>query len=271
MLSPIQEKLLQMLSWFHNYCAENEIRYYAVGGTMIGAMRHKGFIPWDDDIDIAVPRKDYVKLINAFKETIDGFLLESPYSGNRDYLYSYSKLYDTSTTLIEKTRTPCKRGVYIDVFPLDGVGNSLKEAQAAYQKMDKKNMMLMTRTCVIRNDRSWYKNASIILARMIPRVLLDDKELSISVDRIASRISYEDSVYVANMMGAYRFKEITLREYFGKPKLYQFEGIEIYGPEKADEYLTEIYGDWRQLPPEEKRYTKHDFVTLDLEKSYMDE
>ncbi len=269
MLSPIQEKLLEMLKWFHGYCVKNRISYYAIGGTMIGAMRHKGFIPWDDDIDIAVPRKDYVKLIQTFTGVVDGYLLESPYSENLDYLYSYSKLYDTRTTLIEKTRVPCKRGVYIDVFPLEGIGDSLDEAQRAFRKFDRKNMILMTRTCVIRKDRSWYKNASILAARMIPNILLNDKKLSISVDKVATNMNDDDSIYVANLMGTYRAKEITLREYFGQPTLYQFEDIEIYGPEKYDEYLTSIYSNWRELPPVEKRYTKHDFVILDLENSYL--
>lgn len=269
MLSPIQVKLLEMLKWFHDYCIKEGISYYAVGGTMIGAMRHHGFIPWDDDIDIAIPRKDYNRLIRIFTNVIDGYVLESPYSGNPDYLYSYAKLYDTRTTLVEKTRVPCKRGVYIDVFPLDGIGNSYDEALSLFRKFDKKNMFLMTRTCVIRNDRSWYKNASIIAARAIPNFIVNDKKLSIAVDRLAESINEDVSKYVANFMGAYRAKEITLREYFGKPTLYQFEGIEIYGPEMYDEYLTNIYKNWRELPPENKRYTKHDFVVFDLEKSYL--
>lgn len=270
MLNSMQEKLLEMLKWFHNYCVNNNIQYYAVGGTMIGAMRHHGFIPWDDDIDIAVPRKDYNRLIHEFTNIIDGYLLESPYSGNYDYLYSYAKLYDTRTTVVENTRVPCKRGVYIDIFPLDGIGNTYEDAKRYFDKFDKRNMFLMTRTCVIRSDRSWYKNASIIAARAIPNFILDDKKLSISVDQMAASLNDEKSVYVANLMGAYRSKEITLREYFGHPTLYSFEGIKIYGPEKYDEYLQGIYKNWRELPPEDKRNTKHDFVVFDLEKSYIE-
>ena len=70
-------------------------------------------------------------------------------------------------------------------------------------------------------------------------------------------------------MGAYREKEIVKREFFGTPTLYEFENIEIYGPEKYDQYLTNIYGNWRMLPPEGKRYTKHDFLEFDLEKPYL--
>ena len=268
MLNQIQRKLLDMLCWFHNYCIENEITYYAVGGTMIGSLRHKGFIPWDDDIDIAIPRKDYMRLIKVFKGIKDGYILESPYDMNNDYLYSYSKLYDTRTTLVEKTRKPCKRGVYIDIFPLDGIGNTFNEAVDNFKKIDRKNMLLMAKTCVVRKDRAWYKNASIYVARLIPNFLCEDKQLSISIDQSASSINKDNSIYVANLMGAYRFKEITKREYFGTPTLYSFENIKIFGPEKYDKYLSGIYGNWRQLPPIEKRYTKHDFIAFDLNKPY---
>ncbi len=268
-MNNIQTILLNMLKWFHKYCSSHSIRYYAVGGTMIGAMRHRGFIPWDDDIDIAIPRKDYNRLIRDFNNVVDGYLLESPYSGNEDFLYSYAKLYDTNTTLVEKNRKPCKRGIYIDVFPLDGIGNTLSEAQKAFRKVDRKNMLLMTRTCVIKNDRSWYKNASISISRMIPQYIINDKKLSIAIDQMASGINDDNSIYVANLMGAYRSKEITKREYFGKPTLYTFEDTEIYGPEKYDEYLTNIYNDWRKVPPNDKQQTKHDFEYLDLDKSFF--
>lgn len=268
-MNSLQEKLLAMLDWFHSYCVNNNIQYYAAGGTMLGAMRHHGFIPWDDDIDIVIPRKDYKRLIHSFTDIIDGYLLESPYSGNSDYLYSYAKLYDTRTTLVEKTKIACKRGVYIDIFPLDGVGNTYEEARTNFKKFDRKNMFLMTRTCVIRNDRSWCKNASILAARLIPSFIINDKNLAISVDKIAAKLNDDAAIYVANLMGAYRMKEITLREYFGSPTLYPFEGMEIYGPEKYDEYLSGIYSNWRELPPEDKRYTKHDFLVFDLENSYL--
>ncbi len=269
MLSPLQQKLLEMLTWFCNYLDKHQVRYYAIGGTLLGAVRHEGFIPWDDDIDIGIPRDDYMKLIKIFSEPVDGYFLESPYSGNADYLYSYAKLYDTQTTLVEHTKTLCKRGIYIDVFPIDGIGNSMEEAQNNFKMFDKKNMFLMMRTCVVRKERSWYKNASILIARCIPPFLINDKKLSLEVDKIAQSINQEDSKYVANLMGTYRLKEITKREYFGTPISYKFENIEIYGPEKYDEYLTNIYKNWRQLPPEDKRKTAHDFITIDLNKSYI--
>lgn len=268
-MTPIQEKLLSMLSWFHDFCVANNIRYYAAGGTVIGAMRHKGFIPWDDDVDVVVPRDDYNRLIRLFNKKIDHYILESPYTGNNDYLYAYAKLYDIDTTLIEKAHFKCRRGIYIDVFPLDGIGMSIEEATLNFNKVDRKNMLLMTRTCALQKDRSIYKNLAIILSRLVPNVFLNNKLLCIKIDQLACKIHTKDSRYVANLMGTYRSREIVEADCFGKPILSIFENIQIYCPENYDKYLGTIYGNWRELPPKEKRCTKHNYVEFDLNKPYM--
>lgn len=117
---------IEMLKSFHEFCKENALRYYIIGGTAIGALRHHGFIPWDDDIDLGMPRKDYNKLISTYnkKRTNDRYILESPYTKNKDYCYTYSKLYDSKTLLVEKLKKEFVRGVFIDIFPIDGVGAS---------------------------------------------------------------------------------------------------------------------------------------------------
>ena len=125
MLNPLQQKLLGMLTWLIKYIDDNNIRYYIIGGTMLGAVRHEGFIPWDDDIDIAVPRNDYERLIDLLKSPVDHYVIESPKGEAEDYVYSYAKLYDLNTSMTELARKNVKRGVYIDIFPLDGIGNSL--------------------------------------------------------------------------------------------------------------------------------------------------
>lgn len=270
-MTEYQIKLCKMLQWFHKYCEDNNLLYYAIGGTVLGAARHKGFIPWDDDIDIALPRDDYEKLIMLSKKNTGKYRLESPYSGNEDYIYAYAKLYDTSTTLIEKSKKTCKRGIYIDIFPLDGIGNNYNQAKCNFRRYDRNNMLLMMRTCSVRKSRSWYKNISIIMARIIPSFLINEKKLVLKMDKIAKSISSDNALYVANLNGTYREKEIIEKRIFGKPRLYDFEDFKIYGPEFYDEYLSLIYGDWRKLPPEEKRKSLHDYVELNLTKSYLDE
>ena len=260
-MTELQNKLLEILTWFIKFLEDNNITYYAVGGTLLGAVRHKGFIPWDDDVDIAIPRPEYNRLIKIFNKKREHYVLETPYDGNKDYLYTYSKLYDTNTTLVERQRKPLKRGVFIDIFPLDGAGNSYEEALSFYKKNNKSNSLLIAKTCAIRKQRKWYKNILIILARLIPFVNL--KNLSLKVDNGFSRKGYEENLYVSNFCGSYRTKEINEKRIFGKPQEFEFENIKIKGPEYPNEYLNRIYGDWKELPPTEKRGVQHSFLKID--------
>jgi lipopolysaccharide cholinephosphotransferase len=267
MLNPLQQKLLGMLTWLIKYIDDNNIRYYIIGGTMLGAVRHEGFIPWDDDIDIAVPRNDYERLIDLLKSPVDHYVIESPKGEAEDYVYSYAKLYDLNTSMTELARKNVKRGVYIDIFPLDGIGNSLEEGYANYKKIDRANMLLAMRTCAYRKGRKWWKNIAVFIGGMLP---INSKKLARKLDRLCSDHNFDDYQFVGFLASVYRSREIMRKEWYGTPTSYKFEGLIVYGPEKYEEYLTQLYGDWRKLPPKEKRYSAHTFADIDLNKSYSD-
>ena len=261
--------LIEMMKWFHEFCYENNLRYYALGGTMLGAMRHNGFIPWDDDIDVGMPRKDYEKLATLLqKSNQKRYILETPKTKAKDYYYQFSKLYDTNTTLIENTKYKIKRGIYLDIFPLDGVGNNLKESRIYAEKIYKLDNLLMLKTSGFRKGRSLYKNLAIFLFRFIP---INSKNILHKLIKKCAEKDFDEYLYIGNLMGAWRFKEVMPRKYMGNPKLYKFENIEIFGVEDAEAYLTSLYGNWRQLPPEEKRTTHHDYIECNLHKSYLEE
>ncbi len=273
MLNSLQEKLLGLLKWFDGFCRKENLRYYIIGGTCIGAARHQGFIPWDDDADVGMPRSDYEKLVSLFEERensiIDGFMLETGKSDAKDFYYTFGKLYDTTTTMTEKTRFNCRRGVYIDVFPLDGMGDTREESLKHFSKIDRKNMFLMTRVCAVEKRRSFYKNAAIVLSRLIPPFIVNDKKLVRKIDEMSAEKDFDKCNYVCNTASTYRSREIMERRIFGTPTEYPFEGEMLYGPENYDEYLTTLYGNWRELPPKEKQVAHHDFIELDLEKSFL--
>lgn len=267
-LSPLQAKLLDMLKWFHAFCEQHQLRYYALGGTMLGAARHQGFIPWDDDVDVGMPRKDYQRLQQLLKNQTGRYILEYP-GMKEDYFYPFSKLYDTTTTLVENTKNHLKRGIYLDIFPLDGLGNSLEEARHRYKPISKRLNLLLSRTTGIRKGRHWAKNLAVLLARMIPNFLLGNKQLLRNIDTLCQKYDFDTCSYGGNFLGAWRFKEIMPRAVMGTPTLYTFEDMQVYGAQDYNGYLTHLYGNWRQLPPKEKQVTHHDFIALDLGKSYI--
>lgn len=258
--------LVDMLKWFHNFCKENSLRYYIVGGTMLGAARHKGFIPWDDDIDVAMPDADYKKLAELLKDAEGRYVLETPDSSANDYFYSFSKLYDTQTTLVENTKYQVKRGIYLDIFPLVGMGNTEEEGLKKFKNIEKTNNLLISKVTGLRKGRSFLKNAVVALFRFVP---LNEKKLLKKLVNSYFENSWDDCLWGGNPVGAWRFKEIMPTEIMGNPTIYTFEGTEVYGVEKYDEYLTHLYGNWRELPPEEKRVSHHDYVYCNLHEGYM--
>lgn len=269
-LSDLQMALLPMLDWFHKFCVENHLRYYVIGGTMLGAARHQGFIPWDDDIDVGMPRKDYEKFMELCgNKSFDCFYVESINTKNTDFYYGYGKIYDTRTTLVENTRYKIKRGIYLDVFPLDGAGNSKEEAVKIYKHIKKKIDLLGTKTFALRKQRKLHKNIAILLGRFIPEWIINSKRLMIDIDNLCKKYDYDEYMFVANFWGNWGIREVVPVSVMGTPKLYSFEGLEVFGVEYPDEYLSIVYGNWRKLPPAEKQITHHDYLLLDLNLGYV--
>ena len=270
-MTELQSKLLDMFKWYHNLCEEQGLIYFALGGTALGAVRHNGFIPWDDDIDVGMPRKDYEKLKEISKEISNNskYRLEFPLE-NKDFTYPYGKIYDTTTTLIENTRYKAKRGIYIDIFPIDGIGNTLEESLCNFKPIDNKINILCTRVCALRKERKFYKNAAILLSRCITEKIWGFQRIMHQIDIMSKQYAYDKYDYVANVAGNWHEKEIMKKNWIGNRKIYKFEDCEIYCVEDIHSYLTRMYGDYMKLPPVEKRVTHHDYITMDLEKSYID-
>ncbi len=267
-MTELQSRLLEMLEIFHRLCVEAGLSYYVLGGTALGAERHNGFIPWDDDVDVGLPRPDYERL-KELTQARDMGVYRFEYPGEeKDFVYPYGKMYDTRTTLIENTRYQTKRGIYIDIFPLDGLGDNEENSLAHFRKIDRLVNLLCCKTCGIREGRKLYKNLAIRVIRCVPDGLLSAKKLALSIEAQSKKYAYEESQYVANCVGNWHEREIVRREWLGTPRLGKFQGIDVLCPENADAYLTAIYGNWRVVPPAEKQVSHHDYVMIDLHKPY---
>jgi lipopolysaccharide cholinephosphotransferase len=257
----IQTKLLELMIDFHEVCNKHKINYYMLGGTMLGAVRHQGFIPWDDDMDVGIPREDYKKLLSLPQNAWPDYLhLKTP-NNSKDLIFPYSKLMNRNTTLIEDRLDGIVGGVYIDVFPLDGAGNSFIEAKMRYY-------VFYWKLGLLYNNQD-YGNKRTILRKLVQGYSRKQKvtKLFINAQKNMDRIEWDNN-YIGNFAGAWGLKEFMPREYMGNPTLYKFEDSFFYGAEKADLYLKSLYGDYMQLPPIEKRISHHNLKYLDLETPY---
>lgn len=268
-MTELKTKLLDMFKWFHDFCIEKQITYYALGGTLLGAVRHKGFIPWDDDIDVGLPRNDYNRLIKEMKNVQGKYILETPEQCGDGFVYSYCKLYDTETTLIENTRYRTKRGIFLDIFPLDGIGNTEEESLQNFRVIEQKQNLINTKICALRKERKLYKNIAILLGRCIPSWIFDWRHEVKVVNELCASRAFDEYKFCGNLMGNWHEKEIARHEWFGTPILLNFEDAQILAPCNYDKYLTQVYGDYMTPPPIEKQKTHHDYLALDLNTSYL--
>lgn len=248
-IKSVQKIELDMLKILHSICKENELNYYAVGGTLLGAIRHNGFIPWDDDIDLAMPRKDFERFIKIAQDILPEHLKLSYSELNLNTL----QLTDIRTKVIKgKKETP----LYIDIFPLDGfpcngLQKFIHEKRILFRRMLCKLSVVNLMTD---RDRGRFENLIVSLGKFFNTdKLLNTKEELKKLHCIIKKYPYEASSLVGNVLGRYRNREIVPREFFGSPVLRTFEDVEISCPEKSEDYLECIYGDYMKLPPIEEQ------------------
>ncbi len=249
---------LELLTYIHSFCEENGLHYYMAWGTVLGAVRHKGFIPWDDDLDIAIMREDYDKLI-SLSDKIDSRYTLACSQHTPGYQYSFAKL-EHNGTRIEEFNYPKGRhgGIYIDIFPLDGVPSDRTEQK----KLVWRNVFWKIKSNALHGYRTgiWYLKWFWPFLGFFMR-LRYGKDTSLFHKKWESAFMSptDDSEWVADLFGA-DLDGFVPKELFGKPTLTEFEGRLFYGPEKAERYLEYLYGDWRKLPPADKRHAAHGFT-----------
>lgn len=248
-----------ILKQFHNYCTLNDIHYSLGYGTLLGAIRHKGFIPWDDDIDVMLTRDQYNKLIKTFPPLIDehyGLLsLERDKKWNRPY----AKMYDKRTLIFERTAEQVEgQGIGIDIFPIDKISDnkiicSIINATGAFL-----NYMDIIKTLIWGHFNSRVKN--IFLATF--KALLypvSKRSIAQMESYVAQFCQTKECTYSAYICEGLNARKKFRSDIFTSYTEALFEGERFESISDADTYLTAVYGDYMQLPPEEKRITHHAF------------
>lgn len=251
MFEELREIQLQMMDKVHEFCESHNIRYSLGGGTLLGAVRHKGYIPWDDDLDIMLPRPDYDRFIREFEGVYKDLNIQ--HLGNDDTCYiPFAKVYDNRTVLIEKDK---RNGVYIDVFPVDG----LPEEQyiCGYIEQWKKYIHKIQYTT------KFYKlnNSKIKQIKYYLKKLLYPSRKKIISDfyRFLTLNKYGSAVNAGAICGIYAEKELMPFSVFECYITLPFEGRIYKAISDYDAYLRKHYGDYMQLPPVEKQISYHEF------------
>ena len=260
-LKRIQELEFDALKEIDRICRKYNLDYSLTGGTLLGAIRHKGFIPWDDDIDIAMPRDEYDKLWEICRKELDSkFFLQSHDTEKNWYrLYSKIRVNDTLFKELAHSEQDIHHGIYIDIFPLDNVPNN--KVLKTIQKMRFGFYKLGLSVKYI--NPNYRKGIKRIVAFLLKLAYCPFRIsfLYEKADKCLKAYNNTDCLRVINYNGAYGDREIFPREYFNETIDLRFEDAFFKCSKYYDQILTQLYGDYMTLPPVEKRRSLHTVVS----------
>lgn len=265
--------ILDILKAFMKICKDNGLTYYCCAGTAIGAVRHHGIIPWDDDIDVIMPRPDYDRLLEIAKTADFGeYEIITPYDDETYPLY-FSKLSNRNTTLIEDRQIPCVIGLYVDIFPLDATDDDVAKARRLkdrYTKIINRLNAVSTHNTfgeylsLLKKKEEWGRFAIKTLAFFCRSTLR--RHLIRQMDRLSHLYDYDKAKNVQVYTGSYGHREVFPKSWLGKGKEFPFEDTTVLLPECYDEYLRHFFNDYMQFPPVEQRIEKHNRAYLNIHK-----
>ncbi len=246
---------LGVLDVFSEHCRTHDITYYLCAGTLLGAIRHKGFIPWDDDIDVMLPRPDYERLCETWRNAEKGnrFTLRSVDSDS-SYELPFAKISDDSTVLDVESGIVGDIGVYIDVFPLDSwhrIGVRRRLQQLCLRGLYK---LVQLKAPARRRKRGALQEVVIKVASLLAAIV-PGRSLAKALTRVARGPGYEHGSDVGVIVWGYR--EVVPRSSYGRGSTVEFEGRQMPAPDDPDDVLRRIYGDYMTPPPEGQRVTHH--------------
>lgn len=263
----VQNKILEIMKYIDKICRENDIVYYIMGGTALGAVRHKGFIPWDDDLDIFMTYENYQKFKEIYnKQKQEKFYLQE-WKVVDDYL-EYSKLRMNGTTLIEhqfRNNKEIHQGIYVDIFILHKCPNSKRKQKKLYYYSK-------FVTLVGLSQRNWQPKTTAQKAILKMMKILPIKTISNHIYKLIYKYdSLKDNYQYCFFIDKAKFDSaIFKREWYDKYNEYEFEDTKLYGPRDIKEYLERVYGDYMTLPPVEQRQKDVHAEIWDTEKDYTE-
>ena len=273
-MNELQKKQLDILKAFVKVCEKHNLKYFLVGGTALGAIRHKGFIPWDDDIDVGMLREDYDKFVQLQDEFKGTPYFIQTFKTDPCYIYNFGKLRDSSTTFIESQykNHRINHGVWIDIFPIDGFSKEVKPRETFKKKIQHLwfQVYFAYFPALRRKVRkqTWFKDILLNIVAGLFYIFDIAHYRNKRIERIVRKIPVDEAVMVGNYFGFNMKKEAMDANLFKEFTKVPFEDMEAVVVKDYDTYLRNLYGDYMTPPPPEKQVGHHYNKGLSLEMGY---
>ena len=271
-MTELQKKELELLKRFVEICESEKLRYWLVCGSALGAVKYGGFIPWDDDIDVALPRPDYERFLTIAQDRLPSWCFVQNYRTDPEFHLLGTKLRDSRTTFIEvmTDSLDINHGVYIDVFPLDGYPDDMEEYRKQRIEFDAKRRVRLNYRRISRENALDLKtNYYHAMYRLFGKYS-DTSSAIRRFDEYAASFDTATAEKWCNHANSDSLDEFAPRDVYGQGKEAVFEGLSVKAPEKFDEYLTQKYGDWRVDLPDSEKVGHHLTVKRDLDRPYTE-
>lgn len=268
-IAELQTKMLEILKEFIRVCEKCNLTYYACGGTCIGALRHDGFIPWDDDLDIFMPRSDYEKLWLMRDQFQKGKYKLCRTTKERNYHHRVQQLVDLNTTFINQRSVDedIEHGVYIDILPIDAC------APTGFGRFRQRLMAMFFSVYNVQCLPEFHGGNIFRFSVWLALHIVPSKNMRYQIwhycEKKMTQYDWTAAEYVVDLSSSVQalFNPFP-KAWFEKGKKHQFEDIQINLPAGVTQYLTQVYGNYMSLPPEDKRHPVHNTVKIDLYNSY---
>ena len=259
---------LDLMRIFSEICDKYGLRYYLVGGTMLGAIRHKGFIPWDDDMDVGMPRPDYEKFLKVVKKELPEGYGSLNYKKNKEYNRYFSRIVNKKVKITNASNTKTiEEDAWLDIFPFDGMPNGRLMQNLHFWRMTFVRFFYHA-SCfdelvnLNRPGRPWYLQAAIrFVAFTHIGSKLNTKRLMLRIEKLLKKYPYDECDYMISFFGAYMKREIVDKKMLGRGKKYDFEDLKLNGPVDYDGFLRHFYGDY-MTPPKDSDKDKHNIKKI---------
>lgn len=249
---------LSILEYVASFCEDHQIEYWLSCGTLLGAVRHGGYIPWDDDIDIGMTRANYQRFLGLFNQESKRYKLLD-YRISKNYFLPYGKIGDTNTILYEPDEKGLKINVNINVFIYDFAPSCEKVINRIYKKCNWLRDLNLVKNYSFTSKTKLYKRISIYVLKLF-LLFFPKKYFAKRMNKIASACSSKEAEYFCNFLSYSRIRcPISVVEPLSR---IEFEKRMFSAPNNPDEWLKAFYGDCMKLPPVEKRVSHHAFVAF---------